>query len=362
MEHRASVGLRVVLLALVGVQLSCGGGGDAAGPNLVAATIVANSATAQGGIPGAAVADPPSVVVRDQNGALLAGASVTFTVTGGGGSVTGGSVVSNAAGVATVGGWVLGSANGTNTLDARVGTLPPIQFLAIATRQCVPNGTYVIGTTATGALETTDCQFSFGSYFDLLSTTVASPDALLFNMTAAYDAVLVLYTAGGQLVAVNDDISNTVHDSRIKALLPAGDFVLAPTSFDPNVVGSYSLSSSTNAPTVTNCEEVYVMRGVTSTQALEATDCADTRGFKFDGYFIYVAAGQAVTVSMNSSSIDSYLEIYDPTGRLVTSNDNKTTTTQDAQVSFTGSGSGFYAIFARPAATAAAGPYTLIVQ
>jgi hypothetical protein len=226
----------------------------------------------------------------------------------------------------------------------------------------VPNGTYVIGANATGTLDTSDCQFSFGSYFDLLQTTVASPDALVFNMSAAFDPVLVLYTGSGQLVAVNDDISPTVHDSRIKALLPAGDFRLVPTSFDPSVTGAYSLSSSANAPTVTNCEEVYIMKGVTSAQTLDPTDCADSRGFKADAYYIFVPAGQGATVSMISTGLDSYLEIYSPAGQPLASNDNMDTTTQNAQVAFTATGSGFYIILARPAATGVTGPYTLSVQ
>ena len=363
MEYRASVGFRVVLLTLVGVQLSCGGGGDAAGPNLVATTIIANSATSQGGATGTAVADPPSVIVRDQHGAALVGASVTFTVTGGGGSVTGGTVVSNASGIATVGGWVLGSTAGTNTLDARVGTLPPLQFAAQASSPCVPTGTYAIGTDANGTLSTSDCLFARGSYFDLLQTTVTAASTILFNMSSPdFDAVLILYTTSGQLVAFNDDISATVHHSRIKVLLPAGDFVLGATSYDLNVVGNYTLSSSTNAPTVTNCEEVFVMKGVTSAQALETTDCSDTRGFKADGYYLFVPAGQMATVSMNSSAVDSYLEIYDDAGRAVANNDNKTATTQDAEVTFTSTRSQFYGILARPAAAGAFGSYTLVVQ
>ncbi len=69
-----------------------------------------------------AVMPLPSVEVRDAFGNLLAGTVVTFTVTLGGGSATGTTVVSDAGGVATVGSWTLGQVAGLNRLTARAGT------------------------------------------------------------------------------------------------------------------------------------------------------------------------------------------------------------------------------------------------
>jgi adhesin/invasin len=81
-------------------------------------SIAANSVTAQSGLEGTAVAMPPSVIVRDENGNLLSGVSVTFAVTSGGGTVTGATQTSAASGIATVGQWVLGPNLGINTLTA----------------------------------------------------------------------------------------------------------------------------------------------------------------------------------------------------------------------------------------------------
>jgi len=120
MGHRERVGFGVVLFALLIAQLSCG---DSSGPGLVASSFTANSATTQTASPGTEVAEPPSVIVRDQNGAMMTGVSVTFAVTAGGGSVTGGTAVSSGSGVATVGSWTVGTAEGVNTLTASSGTL-----------------------------------------------------------------------------------------------------------------------------------------------------------------------------------------------------------------------------------------------
>jgi len=62
----------------------------------------------------------PAVVVTDVNNAPVANATVTFAVATGGGSVTGGTATTNAAGVAQVGKWTLGGSAGVNTLTATV--------------------------------------------------------------------------------------------------------------------------------------------------------------------------------------------------------------------------------------------------
>jgi Bacterial Ig-like domain (group 1)/Filamin/ABP280 repeat len=69
---------------------------------------------------GATVTIDPSVVVRDADGNPLGGIPVTFTVTGGGGTVSGNIPVTGSDGVATVGEWKLGTTAGENTLSATV--------------------------------------------------------------------------------------------------------------------------------------------------------------------------------------------------------------------------------------------------
>jgi adhesin/invasin len=119
--------------------------GTTAGPNTITASSpgltgspVTFTATATPGAPtqmtvnagngqtasaGAAVATPPSVLVRDQYGNPVSGVTVTFTVASGGGSVSGSPAITNASGIATVGSWTLGSTPGANTLTATSGSL-----------------------------------------------------------------------------------------------------------------------------------------------------------------------------------------------------------------------------------------------
>lgn len=80
--------------------------------------ITPNSPTTQNGAVGSPVGAPPSVMVKTPTGAPMPGITVNFAVTGGGGSATGASAVTDANGVATVGSWTLGLAAGANTLAA----------------------------------------------------------------------------------------------------------------------------------------------------------------------------------------------------------------------------------------------------
>jgi hypothetical protein len=81
-------------------------------------SVVPNRGNGQHGLVGAPLNFPPSVVVVDGAGTPIAGKQVTFAVSGGGGVVSGGSAVTDANGIATVGSWTVGV--GANALTANV--------------------------------------------------------------------------------------------------------------------------------------------------------------------------------------------------------------------------------------------------
>ena len=98
----------------------------------IPAKIVINGGDGQSARTGSPVATLPAVRVVDAANIGVPGFTVTFTVTSGGGTVTGGDAVTNVNGFASVGSWVLGPNAGTNTLTATAGSLPgsPIVFTA----------------------------------------------------------------------------------------------------------------------------------------------------------------------------------------------------------------------------------------
>ena len=358
MDHRKRVGLGPVLFALLVAQTSCK---DSSGPGLVPTSISANSPISQTASPGTDVPKPPSVIVRDQNDAPLAGASVAFAVTAGGGTVTGGTVVTNASGVATVGAWTVGSVEGTNTVVATSGNLS-VTFTASSTNQCVVTGTHTIGGTTNGELTTSDCAFGDGSFIDFVGTVLTTASTYTFSQSSpSFDSYLFLLDANANLIGYNDDFG-AGSDSKLKAILPPGNFVLGANSYEPRTFGPYTLTSAFEGGSVTNCEVVFVVRGITTNQNLETTDCVRTGGFYGDQYFIYVLGGQPVTVSMSSTAVDSFVTIYDSFGAVLTSNDNKDATTRDAQVSFTPAATGFFGIVGSSVAAGGTGAYTIVIQ
>jgi hypothetical protein len=73
------------------------------------------------------------VIVKDAFNNVVAGGAVTFAITEGNGTITPPNpAMTDAAGIATVGGWVLGPATGTNRMTATANGLTPVTFVATA--------------------------------------------------------------------------------------------------------------------------------------------------------------------------------------------------------------------------------------
>ncbi|HUQ98276.1 MAG TPA: Ig-like domain-containing protein [Gemmatimonadaceae bacterium] len=465
MKRFRDTGTQLTVTVLATAALLACGGGDSSGPSRTAATLTANSPTSLTGTAGGAVGNPPSVVVKDQNGSPLAGApvsfsvltggglvstptvttdangvatvgtwtlgqtagsntlsassgsatAITFTATGsagpaatltkvpagdnqttragfivdvspavivkdqygnpvsgaivnfavasGGGFVSGGSTLSTANGTATVGGWRLGDTPGVNTLSASAPNVAPVTFTATGTPNPPCSVTsHALGSTSSGALTTADCNDEFGAYVDLYTVTVPTMGIYAFNETATFDTYLETFRPDQTLVGFNDDANQNTTNSQFKALLPAGDYVLGVTSWLENKTGAYTLSSAAVSTPVTNCEEVWVVKGVSTDQALQTTDCVFQQFFS-DDYFIYLNQGQSITVSENSTAatVDAVLEIYDAFSgaKLATADDPLS---NNAQITFTAPGESIYVISATSKVSQSTGGYTLIIQ
>ena len=83
-------------------------------------SLAINGGDGQTGAAGLALATAPSVIVRDSLGNAVPGATVTFQVTAGGGSLTAATATTDSTGVAHVGSWTLGTLVGANALRAFV--------------------------------------------------------------------------------------------------------------------------------------------------------------------------------------------------------------------------------------------------
>ena len=93
------------------------------------ATITISSGDAQTGTVNTALANPIVVKVEDENGDDVAGASVTWAVASGGGTLSALTGTTGSDGTAQVT-WTLGTTAGTNTVTATVTGLTPVTFTA----------------------------------------------------------------------------------------------------------------------------------------------------------------------------------------------------------------------------------------
>jgi hypothetical protein len=319
----------------------------------------------------------PPIIVRDQRGVGLGGVTVRFAVTSGGGFVTSESAITNSAGIAAVN-WTLGATPGVNTLSASVIGLPSVTFTARGTPPpslpCVSAvSPFSAGTTIKGVLDANDC-LSDAVFLDVYSTTL-SGGAHLFKLSATFDSYLYLATPDWfrdferSLIADNNNGSGETTNSAIKALLPAGSYILAATSVEWGAMGAYSLSSEKTSDDITDCEKVYIVRGVSTIQNIQASDCLRTDGPLYaDEFHIWLSRGQSLKVSMESTAVDSFLELLveDPaTGirSIIASNDNADAGgNKDARLAYFAAPSGYYVIVARTALNGQTGGYTLTVQ
>ncbi|MEO7367802.1 MAG: Ig-like domain-containing protein [Gemmatimonadaceae bacterium] len=123
--------------AITGVSAVFNAAAGAGPPTKIAGFAGNNQTATAGGL----VATRPSVVVTDANNNPAAGFTVTFAPAGGSGAVTGGSAVTDAAGIATVGSWRLGTTVGPQSLNATGAGLTgsPVVFSATAVAPVASN-------------------------------------------------------------------------------------------------------------------------------------------------------------------------------------------------------------------------------
>jgi hypothetical protein len=154
---------------------------------------------------------PLALIVKltDAYGNLIGGATVAFTVTGGGGSVSSASAVTGSNGQAQVN-WTLGSVEGANTAQASVATLAPAIFhatgvpaatavgtVAAASAQGAPGGTARIAVALTLDSGTSVDNLAFGLRLDANGGAPALTDALSFEKDAAMAAPFMVDVGAG---------------------------------------------------------------------------------------------------------------------------------------------------------------------
>jgi len=212
-----------------------------------AATIALDAGNAQTDTIGATLATPYTVLVTDRSGNPVSGTTVTWAVTGGGGSITPSSVT-NASGVATAT-RVLGTAPGSATATASVTGLTgsPVTFTATATT----------GHAATIALNAGNAQT------DTIGATLATAYAVL----------------------VTDRSGNPVSGTTVTWAVTGGGGSITPSS-------------------VTSVSGIATASRVLGTTAGSATASATVAGLSGSpvAFTATVTAGHATTIALNAGN------------------------------------------------------------
>jgi len=182
-------------------------------------TMTADSGDGQAATVNMPVAVPPVVLVRDQYSNAIPGVAVTFTVTGGGGSITPiAPVATDASGRARVTTWTLGTGAGTNTLRASATGLAPVTF------------------TATGVAQTD------------VSPTQSSVAAATGTITACSSSCVAGSTASTITVTVRDGFSNPIGSAAVTLSSTGTNNTLSPASGTTSAGGTFTATfTSTTA-------------------------------------------------------------------------------------------------------------------
>jgi len=343
-----------VLGLLVAFGVACN---DSSGPNVTANSLARISGDSQATLTGAQLANPLMVRVLGSDGRPFAGATVTWTVTAGTATAGSPTAVSDTLGLATTT-LTLGATPGAIGIQAVVTSLTPVTFAATACEHPV----LALNDTLAGALASTDCRFS-GFYTDFYELPVASgPQGVVLTMTApSFDTWLEVYLRTGSFLGFDDDIDSSNTNSQLTAILATGDYLLAPSSYNALVVGSYTMAALARPAELAGCDLVWVTRGLTLTDSVTAGDCVDSTSGTYyaDVVALYLVAGTALRVSHHSAAFDAALFLRNGAGITVASNDDSAATTSDAYIDYAVTTTGSYLLFAGTTDTSATGAYDL---
>lgn len=311
--------------------------------------------------PGEAVATNPTVALRDAFNTPIANSTVTFTITGGGGTIAGGGsaqVTTNAQGVATVGPWVLGTTPGPNTLRASAGTVQ-VTFSATALGPCdtqrplVGPGDDVDGSIVHGDPDN-HCMVANIARDNYLIDVTAGEPVLITLTSSDFTPTIHLSTTAGTPIGMADGVGTAT-----VRFFPSTSFTLlvGASASAAGEEGDYTLTVASASDEVTACEPKNVVQvGFSTSQELTDTDCLTdgttafygapydgTGPYRSDVFWLYLTSGQSVTIRQAGPAglLDALWVVFSPAG---------TRTFRDGsflgpeQATYTASATGFHRI------------------
>ncbi|AHG90461.1 Ig domain protein group 1 domain protein [Gemmatirosa kalamazoonensis] len=263
-----------------------------------ASRVTAQRGTNISGVAGVALGatNLPQVLVTDANNNPVAGAQVTFTVTSGGGTVTGATQTTNAQGIATLGGLTLGQTVGPNIITANV--------------QGVGSTVFTIAGTA-GAPATVTIQSGNNQSVPAGSPLTAAPSVLVrdqFGNPVSGVTVTFVPTSG------NGSVLGGTQTTNAQGIAAAGGFTVGATpgtnTFEARVAGLppavFTATGQAGAPaTITKVTPDTVVVTAFSQSGPFTVLVRDAAGFPVQGQTVTFAIDSAKAGTLTATSVQT---------------------------------------------------------
>lgn len=232
------------------------------------------------------------------------------------------------------------------------------------------------GQTVTGQLTRSDTRRGDGSYADSYLYTGRAGEQLTVTLRAVgFNAWVVVDEPAGPFREHGGSSGGNV--ARLTVTLPrSGQYIILANSVDANATGAYTMtvqgggSSGPAAPSGSTGGDISDMDlrtlpriggGQSISGRLTTSDYQITDGSYADGYVYQGRAGEQITVTMQSSDLDAYVVVDDPTGPLRETDDDGAGGT-DSQLTVTLPHNGQYIIVANSVGSPNTGRYTIQVN
>lgn len=261
-----------------------------------------------------------TATLRDANGNVLTGRTVSWN------SLQVPQATVSSTGLVT--GVSAGTATITATSEGRTGQA--VVTVTASASTCTLSAALAAAPTVTfpsttgGALATTDCRLSDGTYIDYYKVVLTGQTNFQVDVTSsAFDSFLFLLDASGTVLDVDDD-GGPGTNSRITRINTAGTYYIGVNSFASGMTGSYTVSVSTQVLT-TACtlgSAPTITVGQTINATLASTDCVLGNSRYVDYYKLTVTSTTTVTIDQTSTTFDTFLYLLDQFGSKVTTDDD----------------------------------------
>jgi hypothetical protein len=265
-------------------------------------------------------------------------------------------------------GRVRGISAGTAVITAGIGTISGRVNVTVSADQCAPQPLFLLQSTMQASFHPASCRVSGrpSDYFAFRSQQRFSMAARVTSTTmqlATYwytaNNLTLVRALGGSFEPLSDTIHTTL------AILPPGDYAIEVTAQDGRN-GSYraTLDIGNADPVVTGCNFAFVVPPFDYFGSIASTDCSPRsstvapRG-NFDQFVLQMRVGERVAIDLNSSAVDTYLQMRDLNGNIVASNDFFSPTS--SRIDFTSTTGGLYIIDANTAGAGETGAYRLVI-